>query len=313
MYSGGRETGPAIGPVDGHQHWLGSGAERIFMWEKRAQTPLPRGLVLLVHGSSACARPTFDLQVPARPDASLMNWLACSGFDVWCFDCRGYGRSYKGLEVAATCSDGADDAAAVSQYIMDLRRLDRLFVYGTSSGALRASIFASRFPDRVGRLAVDGMVWTGRGSRTLEERRQKLAQWKASTRRPVDPAFIRSIVTRDLVPSADPQLVDCFAEQALENDDVVPTGTYIDMCENLPVVDPQAILAPTLILRGEFDGVGTLEDDLAFFAALKTASKQIHVMAGMAHATNLQKNFFTSYQRVEQFFSQSETAPLERA
>ena len=32
------------------------------------------------------ALPTFDLQVPGRPDQSFMDWLARRGFDVWTLD-----------------------------------------------------------------------------------------------------------------------------------------------------------------------------------------------------------------------------------
>src|SRR5262249_15184070 len=46
-----------------------------------------------------------------------------------------------------------------------------LLVYGISSGALRAALFAQRHPQLVARLALDAMVWTGEGSPTLAERK----------------------------------------------------------------------------------------------------------------------------------------------
>ena len=44
-------------------------------------------------------------------------------------------------------------------------------MYGISSGALKAAVFAQRQPERVARLALDAFVWTGEGSPTLAERR----------------------------------------------------------------------------------------------------------------------------------------------
>ena len=41
------------------------------------------------------SQPTFDLQVPGRPDSSVMDWFAARGFDTWCMDNEGYGRSDK--------------------------------------------------------------------------------------------------------------------------------------------------------------------------------------------------------------------------
>ncbi len=35
-------------------------------------------------------------------------------------------------------------------------------------------------------------------------------------------------------------MVDAFADAILALDDSLPTGTYVDMCANLPVVDPPA-------------------------------------------------------------------------
>lgn len=297
-----RQDLTSVVPVAGREHRIGSGRQALFLWEKRAPEGPVNGTILFVHGSSVPSVPQFDLQVPGRPQASMMDWFASRGFDTWCFDCRGYGRSYKGAEVLATCAEGADDAAAVSGYIAAERNAGKLFLYGGSSGALRAAIFTERHPQRVRGLALDGMVWTGEGSRTLAQRRAKLDQWRSSTRRPIDPAFMNSIVTRDEVATGDELLAKCFAEQVLAEDDSMPNGTYIDMCANLPLVDPERISVPTLIMRGEFDGIATLDDLLKFFAKLKTPAKELYVMQGVAHATFLQKNYMLAYHGLYSFF-----------
>lgn len=65
----------------------------------------------------------------------------------------------------------------------------------------------------------------------------------------------------------------------------VPNGTYVDMCANLPVVDPLRIACPVMILRGDHDGIATDEDLFAFFKALPNKDKQLVMMAGQAHNT----------------------------
>jgi pimeloyl-ACP methyl ester carboxylesterase len=67
---------------------------RLFLWEKAAgASPGPRGTVLFVHGSSMASQPTFDLQVSGRSDSSAMDCFARLGYDTWCVDMEGYGRS----------------------------------------------------------------------------------------------------------------------------------------------------------------------------------------------------------------------------
>src|SRR3954468_6059692 len=154
--------------IRGEEYWTNKGDDvRLFMWEKYAGEPIgPAGTILFVHGSSMASQPTFDLHVPGRPDSSAMDWFAARGFDCWCVDMEGYGRSTKDRNNNARISQGADDCAAAAAYIEKLRGKKPLLVYGISSGALRAALFAQRHPELVGRLALDAMVWTGEGSPT---------------------------------------------------------------------------------------------------------------------------------------------------
>src|SRR5262249_52736659 len=161
------------------------------------------GTILFVHGSSMASQPTFDLQVPGHPGSSVMDWFAARGFDTWCVDMEGYGRSTKDRDNNAPISYGADDCAAAADYIMAKRDCGPLLVYGISSGALRAALFAERHPGQVKRLALDAHVWTGKGSPTLEQRSKRLAEFRVKNRRPIDRAFVRSIFERDHPGTAD--------------------------------------------------------------------------------------------------------------
>jgi alpha-beta hydrolase superfamily lysophospholipase len=87
-------------------------------------------------------------------------------------------------------------------------------------------------------------------------------------------------------------------------DDSVPTGTYVDMCSKLPVVNPQNLAVPTLIMRGQHDGIASMEDLLAFFAKLPNPDKQFTVMSGISHASFQQKNYMTVYHILASWFAQ---------
>ncbi|MBV8538278.1 MAG: alpha/beta hydrolase, partial [Alphaproteobacteria bacterium] len=181
-----------------------------------------------------------------------------------------------------------------------------LLVYGISSGALRAALFAQRHPEMVSRVALDAMVWTGEGSPTLEQRRKRLPEFLAKNRRPIDRAFVHSIFNRDHPGTADERVIDAFADQILALDDSMPTGTYVDMCSKLPVVDPEKITVPTLIMRGQWDGIASFDDLTEFFKRLPNPDKQFTVMAGISHASFQQKNYRMVYHILHSFFTQPE-------
>ena len=293
------------------EHWTNKDDVRLFMGEKYVDSPDDkRGTILFVHGSSMASQPTFDLQVPGRPFSSAMDWFAAQGFDTWCVDMEGYGRSDKHRDITCDIANGADDLAAASAYIQSLRNNDGFLVYGISSGALRAAMFAEAHPERVARLALDAFVWTGEGSPTLAQRRKKLPQFLDSKRRPIDREFVYSIFNRDHPGTAADDVIEAFAEAITALDDSMPNGTYIDMCSRLPLVDPNRILCPTIVLRGEYDGIASFDDLIKFYTALPNSDKQFSVMAGISHASFQQKNYQLVYYLLHNFFGQPE--PLYR-
>ena len=132
--------------VTGQEHWTtkktADGDVKLFLWEKYVGSPDGKPAVLFVHGSSMASQPTFDLKVPGRPHSSAMDYFIEQGYDCWCMDMEGYGRSTKDRGTEAFIWEGADDLSAGSEYIMKLRNSGPFMVYGISSGALRAAAFA---------------------------------------------------------------------------------------------------------------------------------------------------------------------------
>jgi alpha-beta hydrolase superfamily lysophospholipase len=105
--------------------------------------------------------------------------------------------------------------------------------------------------------------------------------------RPRDREMIRSIFTRDKPGTADPAVAEAMADAELPFGDSIPTGTYLDMTANLPVVDPLRVKAPVLLVRGEYDGIATEEDLLDFFQKLPTPDRQYAILPGLAHSITL--------------------------
>jgi len=296
--------------MNGTEHWTRKGDVKLFLWRK--QPPgTSKGTILFVHGSSMASQPTFDLHVQGRPSSSVMEWFVERGYDTWTMDNEGYGRSDKSRPINCDIPNGADDLEAGTAYIQKTTGAKKFLIYGISSGALKAALFAERHPERVARLALDAFVWTGKGSPTLEQRRKRLPEFQGKNRRPIDRAFVHSIFERDHPGTADKATIEAFADEILKLDNSVPTGTYVDMCSKLPLVNPQKITVPTIVMRGEFDGIASFEDLIEFYGRLPNPDKQFTVMAGISHASFQQKNYMMVYHILHAFFTQPE--PVYRA
>ena len=73
-------------------------------------------------------------------------------------------------------------------------------------------------------------------------------------------AAVQSIFERDHPGCADQATIDAFAKAICALDDSMPNGTYIDMTSKLPVVDPEKITVPTILMRGQWDGIASMDD-----------------------------------------------------
>jgi pimeloyl-ACP methyl ester carboxylesterase len=265
-------------------YWTNKGAVRLYMYRKRIGAPRTgaarRPAVFLVHGSSLSSRSTFDFKTE-NLDFSMMDMLARAGFDVWTMDHEGYGRSSR-TDSNSDLASGAEDLRAGMEVIHRENGSAAAHFFGESSGALRAGIFANQHPEAVDRLVLSAFSYTGIGSPTLTERAKQLEFFRTHQRRPRDHAMIASIFARDGL-TAPPELIDKLAAEELQFGDSVPTGSYLDMSSKLPVVDPLLVKSPLLIVRGEHDGIATLDDVLDFFRKVPGSEKQVAIVPG-AHS-----------------------------
>jgi len=269
------------------EYYVNKGPVRLYVYRKRATPPVagqaPLPVLFLVHGSTVSGRNTYDLQVPGRDDYSVMDHFAALGYDVWTMDHDGYGRSGWTEGSNSGIQSGADDLQLAVPFVLETTGVSTLAMFGSSSGALRASLFATRNPEKISRLGMAALVYTGAGSPTLEQRRTKLPEYSASPRRKVNLAFYEGMFNRDKPGTSEALVPQAIAAAELPLVSEVPTGTYVDMCVNLPAVDPAQIVCPVMIVRGEYDGIAAEPDLLDFFARLPNKDKQFVALAGIAH------------------------------
>jgi pimeloyl-ACP methyl ester carboxylesterase len=293
------DTVPAqsAGAVEGNEIWSGEywakkGDVPLWMFRKRLGMPKAgepaRPVVFFVHGSSVTSR-VWDLTVPGKGEYSAMNEFARYGFDCWTMDHENYGKSGR-TSGNADIASGVEDLKAAVEVVTRETGQTKFHFVGESSGALRAGAYAMAAPDRVNRLVFAAFTYKGEGSPTLTKRAEQVEYYRTHNMRKRDRDMIRSIATRDKPGTSDIAAVEALADAEMPFGDQVPTGTYLDMTANLPVVLPEKVQAPVLLVRGEFDGIATVADLEEFFNKLPNGDRQFVILPGTAHSVTIAIN-----------------------
>jgi pimeloyl-ACP methyl ester carboxylesterase len=282
------------GEIWSQEYWANKGGVKLNLWRKRVGAPKPGEklpVLFLVHGSSNSTRSSYDLVMPpGKGEYSLMNVMARYGYDVWTMDHDGYGYSGSSGNNSDIAS-GVEDLKAAMPVVAKETGFSKIHFYGTSSGGIRAGAFAQAQPDSVDRLAISAFTYKGEGAAEIERRRKNLDKLRSSNRRKRDEAMIRSIFTRDGHPQEyDPAVPEAIIAMEMKFGDQIPSGTYIDMAANMPIVDPTKVKSPVLMIRGEFDGNSTNEDLLDFYRQLPNGDRQFVILPRVAHSAGYSKN-----------------------
>jgi alpha-beta hydrolase superfamily lysophospholipase len=288
------------------EYWASKGGTKLNLWRKRVGAPKPGDkplpVLFLVHGSSNSARSSYDLVVPpGHGEYSMMNVFARAGYDVWTMDHDGYGYSGSSGNNSDIAS-GVEDLKAAMPVVAKETGHDKVHFYGTSSGGIRAAAFAQAQPSSIDRLAISAFTYKGNGAAEIERRRKNLDKLRASNRRKRDESMIRSIFTRDGHPQEyDMAVPEAIIAMEMKFGDTIPSGTYIDMAANMPIVDPTKVMAPVLMIRGEFDGNSTNEDLLDFYRQLPNGDRQFVILPHVAHSAGYSKNRHLLWYAVQNF------------
>jgi pimeloyl-ACP methyl ester carboxylesterase len=280
------------GEIWSSEYWTKKGDVPLWMFRKRVGAPKPgepaRPVLFLVHGSSVTSR-TFDINVPGQGEYSVMNEFARYGFDVWTMDHENYGKSGRTSGNADTAS-GVEDLKVAMEVVARETGLKKYHFLGESAGALRAGAYAMVAPERVDRLVLAAFTYKGDGSPTLAKRAEQVEYYKTHNMRKRDRDMIRSIATRDKPGTSSLAAVEALADAEMQFGDQIPTGTYLDMTAKMPVVFPQKVLAPVLLVSGQYDGNATVADLEEFFNLLPNGDRQLVTIAGAAHSLTLATN-----------------------
>src|SRR6266540_4593418 len=188
-------------------------------------------IVLVLHGATTSGRVNYDVQVPGVPlerSFSLMDQLSARGYDVWTLDYQNYGRSdHHDCGLCVTTEAAARDVEAVAEFILGLRKAERLHLIGWSLGAQTGGLFAQRHPDRVNRLVLYAPLLDLQGPPPPTD------EFRTNN---------EAALTGFFHPTARvPEAVQAYLQAALEVDAQSPNGVLVDWRTDPMKIDPRQL------------------------------------------------------------------------
>jgi pimeloyl-ACP methyl ester carboxylesterase len=267
-----------LSEVVGTEHRVMSDGFGIFAWEKRLPDPIGERVALLVHGATYSGATDFDVQT-AGQDASLMDFLALRGIDVFTMDVRGYGRSEKPEDASSVTTDAATrDIGAVIDYVCETRGVEKVDLLGWSWGGVTTALYTSRRPEKVRRLVMyAGGASQGGGRPPATE------SWVTSTRESIMARIEQDVVATDAQ--------EAFIAAALRWDARSPAaGRALSGPDGKPLrAAPEDISVPTQVIYGAREAGYRPEEVSSFFARLNTSDKALIVVPDAGHFLLIQK------------------------
>src|SRR4051794_13093677 len=146
----------------------GEAGIELYLRNKRpaGMTHFPADKILLyVHGATYPSETAFDLPIEG---ASMMDLIAARGYDVYCVDIRGYGRSTRPPEMSAPPEANAPivstdvavgDFSAAVDHVLKRRGVGSINLMGWWWGTAIAGKYTSEHNDKVLRLVLFAPLW----------------------------------------------------------------------------------------------------------------------------------------------------------
>jgi len=277
--------------------------------------------VLYVHGSSQAASSTFDLKIG---QGSWMDYIATHGYDVYLVDLRGYGRSTRLPEFAKPANENPPvvrtdvamrDIGAAVDFILQRRRVTGLDLIGWSWGTVLMGRYASEHKEQVYRLVLYAPMWLHEPASTptqlgayrdltMDAARKGLQKGAPESRQ-------SELLSPEVFAAWSAAEIATDPEGAKQSPPVVriPNGSYADdqdyLAAGKPLWEPSEIVAPTLVVVGEWDGVQPPARAQVVFSKLVNAPERRLVQIGEAtHIAFLEKNRLQFYREVQTFLDE---------
>lgn len=280
--------------------------------------------VLFVHGATYASTFTFDYEIEG---ASWMDQMAQQGFDTWCIDLLGYGNSDRPSAMSEPAENhppicdtrmAADDVSRAIDFIQRQRDIRQLNLVGYSWGTAIAGTCAGEHPESIRKLVLYGALWVTTGA-TTGLAPEKLGAYRTVDAQAASTRWIQGLSQAEIDSIAPLSRVEHWCNTAINSDPRAgetqppllraPTGVIKDFMHYSasaePWYAPQKILAPTLIVVGEWDRETTPEQCQTVFSQLDNVPlKRMTIIGGGTHSLLLENHRHELHEVVSDFLKE---------
>ncbi|MCH9670814.1 MAG: alpha/beta hydrolase [Gammaproteobacteria bacterium] len=279
--------------------------------------------VILQHGATYGST-AFDMRFGGL---SWMDYLALRGFDTYCLDLPGYGRSERPSQMREAPENNAPfmrtpDAASCLGRVIDevrhRRQLERVCLIGWSWGTAITSFFTAAHEALVERLVLYAPVW----DRTSSGPSPIHVSGDIGAYRTVDREATLARRRAGLLATQHDEVMplswfDQWWEASMAMDAAArpgtiraPNGVVQDGVEywnaGVPLYEPQKVTAPVLLVVGEWDNDTPPHMAQTLFPLFSSAAwKRLTILSGGTHAMLMERNRMLLFRTVQQFLEES--------
>jgi len=278
-----------------------------------------------VHGATYPASTLFDLPLGGL---SWMDYIAGRGFDVWCLDLRGYGRSTRPPEMAKPAGENPPvaggetavaDIATVAEFVRARRGLPKLTVMGHSWGTALMGRYAADYAGLVERVVLYAPVWL-RQTPSLTDNGAPLGAYRTVTQAQAKERWLTGVPENRKSALIPPGWFEHWAGVTWATDPEgqrqtppvlrAPNGVVQDgrdyWSAGKPFYDPSKITAPTLLVLAEWDRDTPPYMANALFPLLANApGKRLVILAEGTHSIVMERNRGALFQAVQVFLEEA--------
>ncbi len=279
-----------------------------------------------MHGSTYPAHTGFDLPLGGQ---SWMDFIASRGYDVYCLDVRGYGRSTRPKAMdeppqnnppVARTPDAVKDITAVLNFILKRRSIAKLNLLGWSWGCTLMATTTIQNPDKTARLMLYAPGWLRTTPSLLAAGPGPLGAYRTVTREQAKARWLNGVPEDKKAALIPPGWFEQWADATWATDPVgakqnppvvrAPNGTVADTAGVLDLRQDRCttrrkITVPTLIAIGEWDNdTPPYMAQTIFPLLVNSPGKRLVMLAEGTHHMMLEKNRVALFRAVQAFLDE---------